>query len=46
VLRRAHSLGVVLPITEAVVQVLQGETTPAQALTRLMSRDARAEAGP
>ncbi len=46
VLRRALSLGVALPITEAVVQVLQGQTTPAQALTRLMSRDARAEAGP
>jgi glycerol-3-phosphate dehydrogenase (NAD(P)+) len=46
VLRRALTLGVALPITEAVVQVLQGETTPAQALTRLMSRDARAEAGP
>ena len=46
VLHRALSLGVALPITEAVVQVLQGTTTPARALTRLMNRDARSEAGP
>jgi glycerol-3-phosphate dehydrogenase (NAD(P)+) len=46
VLRRARSLRVEMPITEAVVQVLQRKTTPAQALARLMSRDARAEAGP
>jgi glycerol-3-phosphate dehydrogenase (NAD(P)+) len=46
VLRRARSLDVAMPITQAVVQVLEGQTTPAQALAQLMSRDARAEAGP
>ena len=46
VLQRALSLGVAMPITQAVVQVLQGQATPAQALAQLMSRDARAEAGP
>ena len=35
-----------MPITQAVVEVLQGRTTPAQALAQLMSRDARAETGP
>ena len=44
VLRRAHALGVEMPITEAVVEVLQGRTAPAQALERLMSRQPRAEA--
>lgn len=43
VLRRAHSRGVEMPITEAVVAVLEGEATPAQALERLMGREARAE---
>jgi glycerol-3-phosphate dehydrogenase (NAD(P)+) len=46
VLRRASSLGVAMPITQAVVEVLQGRTTPARALAQLMSRDARAETGP
>jgi len=46
VLQRALSLGVDMPITQAVVQVLRGQSTPAQALAGLMSRDARAEAGP
>ena len=46
VLQRARSLGVAMPITQAVVEVLQGRTTPARALAQLMSRDARAETGP
>lgn len=45
VLARARSLGVDMPITEAVVDVLEGRTTAAQAMSRLMSREARAEAG-
>jgi len=44
VAQRAHALGVEMPITFAVTQVLSGQATPAQALTRLLSRDARAEA--
>jgi glycerol-3-phosphate dehydrogenase len=32
-----------MPITEAVVDVLEGRLTPVQAMHRLMSRDARAE---
>lgn len=43
VLRRAHAKGVEMPITEAVVEVLDGRLTPAQALGQLMARDARAE---
>ena len=43
VLRRAQSLGVEMPITQAVVQVLEGSTTPAQALEHLMGRGARPE---
>jgi glycerol-3-phosphate dehydrogenase (NAD(P)+) len=45
VLQRAQMLGVEMPITLAVAQVLRGEATPEQALAQLMSRDARAEAG-
>jgi len=45
VLLRARSLSVEMPITQAVVQVLQGLVTPTQALAQLMSRDARAEQG-
>ena len=41
---RALAHGVEMPITHAVVQVLQGRTTPAQALAQLMGRSARAEA--
>ena len=41
---RARSLGVEMPITQAVVQVLQGQATPVQALAQLMGRSARAEA--
>jgi glycerol-3-phosphate dehydrogenase (NAD(P)+) len=43
VLARARSLGVEMPITEAVVAVLEGRISPAEALARLMARDARAE---
>ena len=40
---RARRLGVEMPITEAVVAVLEGRLAPAQALRQLMSREARAE---
>jgi len=43
VVRRAHVCGVDMPITEAVVQVLEGERTPKQAIQALMSREARRE---
>jgi glycerol-3-phosphate dehydrogenase (NAD(P)+) len=43
VLRRAHARGVEMPITQAVVSVLQGDVTPAGALERLMGREARPE---
>jgi glycerol-3-phosphate dehydrogenase (NAD(P)+) len=43
-LKRAVALGVELPITAAVVEVLQGRLTPADAMQRLMSRQSRAEA--
>lgn len=45
VLRRAQALGVEMPITQAVVAVLEGRVTPAQALEQLMGRGARAEFG-
>ena len=41
---RARQLGVEMPITDAVVAVLQGALAPAQALRLLMAREARAEA--
>jgi glycerol-3-phosphate dehydrogenase (NAD(P)+) len=41
---RARTLGVDMPITRAVVAVLQGEWTPQQAVRALMQRGARAEA--
>jgi glycerol-3-phosphate dehydrogenase (NAD(P)+) len=44
VLRRAQSLAVEMPITQAVVKVLDGTLTPRAALEALMARDARAEA--
>ncbi len=44
VLRRAQSLAIEMPITQAVVQVLGGSLTPRAALEALMSRDARPEA--
>jgi glycerol-3-phosphate dehydrogenase (NAD(P)+) len=40
---RAHALGIEMPITEAVVAVLEGAVTPAYALEQLMSREARPE---
>lgn len=43
VLGRARTAGVEMPITEAVVAVLDGRSSPRQALERLMGRDARAE---
>jgi glycerol-3-phosphate dehydrogenase (NAD(P)+) len=43
VLQRALALGVDMPITAAVVAVLEGALTPAAALQALMARDARAE---
>ncbi|MDT7834438.1 NAD(P)H-dependent glycerol-3-phosphate dehydrogenase [Aquabacterium sp. OR-4] len=41
--QRAQDLGVDMPITDAVVAVLQGRATPGQALRELMRREARAE---
>ncbi len=43
VLERARGLGVDMPITAAVVDVLQGRLRPADAPQRLMAREARAE---
>ncbi len=43
VLRRAQGLQVAMPITEAVVGVLEGRLSPAQALGALMGREARPE---
>jgi glycerol-3-phosphate dehydrogenase (NAD(P)+) len=43
VLARARARAVEMPITEAVVSVIDGAVTPALALERLMGRDARAE---
>ncbi|MEW6098431.1 MAG: NAD(P)H-dependent glycerol-3-phosphate dehydrogenase [Pseudomonadota bacterium] len=43
VLERARAAGVEMPITSAVVDVIEGRLAPRQALERLMSRDARAE---
>ena len=43
VLRRAEALGVDMPITAAVVAVLEGALKPADALLELMGRDARPE---
>jgi glycerol-3-phosphate dehydrogenase (NAD(P)+) len=41
--QRARSLGVDVPITDAVVAVLQGRATPQQAVEQLMGREARPE---
>jgi glycerol-3-phosphate dehydrogenase (NAD(P)+) len=43
VLARARRLGVEMPITAAVVDLLEGRLTVREALARLMSRDARPE---
>ncbi len=44
-LRRAQALGVDMPITAAVVAVLEDRLAPAQALAVLMAREAKAETG-
>ena len=43
-LRRAQALGVDMPISEAVVRVLEGSASPQRALAQLMGRGARSEA--
>jgi glycerol-3-phosphate dehydrogenase (NAD(P)+) len=43
VLARARALAVEMPITEAVVEVLEGRSSPEAALWRLMTRQARPE---
>jgi glycerol-3-phosphate dehydrogenase (NAD(P)+) len=43
VLARAQAAGVEMPIVEAVAEVLAGRLAPAQAVKRLVERDARAE---
>jgi glycerol-3-phosphate dehydrogenase (NAD(P)+) len=43
VVQRARSRGVEMPISEAVLDVLEGRLTPPQVVQRLMSRDARSE---
>lgn len=43
VLQRAQHLGVDMPITQAVVSVLQGQTSPQQAVAALMGRGAKGE---
>ena len=43
VLARARALGVEMPITQAVVAVLEGRVLPAEALEQLMGRGARSE---
>jgi glycerol-3-phosphate dehydrogenase (NAD(P)+) len=43
VVQRAQHLGVEMPISEAVVALLDGQTTPAQAVAELMGRGAKGE---
>ena len=43
VVQRAGVLGVEMPISEAVVALLDGRTTPGQAVQALMGRDPVAE---
>ena len=43
VLQRARSLAIEMPITEAVVAVLEGRLTPIEAMQRLMRREAGSE---
>lgn len=45
VLARAQGLGVEMPITEAVVEVLAGRVAPLQAMHQLMAREATREIG-
>lgn len=42
--QRAQQLGVAMPITQAVVAVLEGQLTPSAAVEALMRREAKAEA--
>lgn len=41
--QRAQALGVAMPITDAVVALLDGRLTPTQAVAHLLQREARAE---
>lgn len=41
--QRANALGVAMPITDAVVGLLEGHLSPAQAVQHLLQREARAE---
>lgn len=43
VVQRAHHLGVDMPIAQAVVALLDGKTTPVQAVAELMGRGAKGE---
>ena len=43
VVARAQALGVSMPIAEGVVALLDGDITPAQAVTELMRREAKGE---
>jgi glycerol-3-phosphate dehydrogenase (NAD(P)+) len=43
VLQRAQQLGVAMPITRCVVELLDGQCQPAQAVATLMGRDPAAE---
>jgi len=43
VLQRARALGIEMPITESVVEVIEGRVAPEEALWRLMTRQAKAE---
>ena len=45
VVQRAQALGIEMPISEAVVALLDGEVTPVQAVASLMERDATVEQG-
>jgi glycerol-3-phosphate dehydrogenase (NAD(P)+) len=44
VVQRARAMGIDMPISEAVVALLEGQTQPAQAVADLMGRDAKSEA--
>ncbi len=43
VVQRAQAVGVSMPIVQSVVEVLQGQLLPTQAIERLMGRDAQPE---
>ena len=43
--QRALSLGVDMPISSAVVALLDGQVSPSQAVASLMGRDAKVELG-